>query len=169
MSGVSRYAPDGRAKSHVRSLEVALLFRQRAANRAEDAAYRAFVSPPIDRLPDTMNVLLDAYNDRVRTVQKLRVMRKTASLCAIRRSRHRLSLVELRHNVDAYTLHDGQLLNDQLSIDDLPTDLNDIRPGYDDTEQRCSVELDEVTLDDVGANAPPSTHDRHSHTGGSPP
>lgn len=169
MSGASRYAAEGHPKTRVRSLEVELLFRCRTASRAEDNAYRAFVSTT-DRRPETMSALLDAYNERVRTVQRLRAQRKTANLCALRRTRHRLSLVEQRRGLDAYELRNGQLLTDLLSLDDTTTTHDDIRPDYDDTEQRSSVLLDEVTVDDVGAHAPPRPLDRHSHTpGGSPP
>lgn len=101
-------------------------------------------------------------------VKRARAARSCASRLSIRRSRHRLSLLELRHGVDAYTVRDALKLAHQLSTDE---------PGLVDVTLTITPEEDaratsrppeESTVEDVGAHAPPVVVSRNSITRRSP-
>lgn len=145
-----------RRYSHRRSLEVRLLFATRDAQRDEEAAYRAFVVGG-DRRPETMSQLMSDYENKCLRVRRIRTMRRCVSLLSIRQTRHRLSLVELRHGVDAYTLRKSELLNEWLSSDIAPSALDELIAELDRAPgDHSHDDLDtESTTSARGANAPP--------------
>jgi hypothetical protein len=66
-----------------------------------------------------------------------------------------LSLLELRHGVDAYSLRDALRVAHGLSSDE-STNVDELLTISPVEEGRvCSRPPDEITVDEVGANAPP--------------
>lgn len=141
-------------RRHRRSFEVALLYKQRAANRREDEAREAF----------TTSLDLIAWNEAVEEVQRLRAVRRCFSRVNTRNARRRLSLLELRHGVDAYTLRNAEKLAhalstlDSVELDERPTS------RLDEEVRLLGRPVEEVNVDEVGANAPPVGVCRNSNT-----
>lgn len=139
-------------RRHRRSFEVALLYKQRAANRREDEAREVFTSTGDRTLLDRH---LIEWNKAVEDVQRLRAVRRCYSRLNTRNARRRLSLLELRHGVDAYAVRDALDLAHQLSATE-PGAVDRVLTVTPVEEGRvCSRPPDEFTVDEVGANAPP--------------
>jgi len=142
-----------RRRPRSKSLEVALLYRVRNLGRAMDEAMNEFTgSWEGARKPELMLRVYEAQEKQ----ERARAARRCASKLAIRRSRHRLSLLELRHGVDAYTVRDAVELAHQLSSEDSTPFVEQALTITPVEEGRvCSRPPDEFTVDEVGANAPP--------------
>lgn len=140
-----------RRRPRSKSLEVALLYRVRNLSRLQDQAWQEFSGHMDDQSPERLLRFYEAEQK----VEKARSARRCASRLAIRRSRHRLSLLELRHGVDAYSVRDALELTHQLSTDDAP--LVDQALTITPVEEYglSAVPPDEFSFDGVGANAPP--------------
>jgi len=139
-----------RRRGAKRSLELYLLFRCRDIGREHEQAWQEF-SGHCDK--HSHERLLEFYEVESRLL-RARAARQCASRLAMRRSRHRLSLLELRHGVDAYTVRDVVELAHQLSTDaPLVDQVLTITP-VEEGRVRARPP-DEFTVDEVGANAPP--------------
>lgn len=146
-----------------RSIEVASIYRVRNAQRVEDTASESF------RLAPTRENL-DEWNRAIRFVKCARLMRTAATRRTITHARHALSLAELRSGVDAYATYRevppgscDQLANDR------PLALTAEHVHAIEEPRTFSLSLDELSLDEVGANAPPLVgRSTHPFTGGPP-
>jgi len=139
-------------RRRARSLEVSLLLRCRDLRREHDQAWQTFTIPP-DRT--RMSEYLVNFYEAERRLRRAGVARQCATSLAIRRSRHRLSLLELRHGVDAYTLRDALRVAHELSTDE-SSNVDELLTISPVEEDRVSARPpDESTVDEVGANAPP--------------
>lgn len=147
-----------------RSLEVHLLYKQRAANRREDHARETFTST-LDRA-NLDRYLLDYYA-ALEEVRSLRAARRCVSTIAMRRSRHLLSLLELRHGIDAHTVRNYSRVVHELANGESTTS-TEIHVSPLEDHVPIVRPPDEVSLDDVGANAPPVGVCRNSITRRSP-
>lgn len=148
-------------RRHRRSFEVTLLHKQRAANRREDQARETFTSTT-DR--ENLTRYLIDWNEAVEEVQRLREVRRCFSRVNIRNGRRRLSLLELRHGVDAYTLRNAEKLAHDLSTLD-SVELDERATLRLDEEVRLlGRPVEEINVDEVGANAPPVGVCRNSTT-----
>lgn len=147
-----------------RSFEVHLLHKQRAANRREDLAREVFTST-LDRA--NLSRYLVEYHAAIEEAQRLRAARRCVSTLAIRRSRHQLSLLELRHGLDAHALRTLSLVLHELANGESSTSTEiHLSPLEDDAPTVRPP--DAVSLDDIGANAPPVEGSRRSITRRSP-
>lgn len=133
------------------SFEVHLLYKQRAANRREDHARETFTST-LDRA--NLDRYLVDYYAAIEEVRRLRVVRRCVSTLSARRSRHLLSLLELRHGLDAHSVRDYSQLVHQLANGESTTS-TEIHVSPLEEHVPTVRPPDEVSLDDVGANAPP--------------
>lgn len=140
-----------RRRGAKRSLELYLLFRARDLRRAMDTAWQDFTGHCDEHSPSRLVTFYEAE----RKVEQVRAARHCASRLAMRRTRHRLSLLELRHGVDAYTLRDALRVAHELSTDE-SSNVDELLTIAPVEEGRvCSRPPDEFTVDEVGANAPP--------------
>lgn len=135
-----------------RSLEVGLLFRSRDARRDMDRAWQQFTGTTDRANLDRYLVNFYAAEQKWQAIQRAR---QCASRLAMRRSRHRLSLLELRHGVDAYSLRDALRVAHELSTDEGPVVEQVLTIAPVEEGRVCSRPPDEITVDEVGANAPP--------------
>jgi len=146
------------------SFETHLLYKQRAANRREEQARETFTST-LDRA-NLSRYLVD-YHAAIEETQRLRAARRCVSTLAIRRSRHQLSLLELRHGLNAHALRTlSQVLHELANGESSTSTEIHLSPLEDHAPTVCPP--DAVSLDDIGANAPPVESSRHSITRRSP-
>jgi len=142
-------------------LEVRYLYRVRNLGRVEDRAARTFQA-----VPTRGN--LDAYDRAIRHVRRARRMRTAATRCAIANARHRLSLLELRHGVNAYALRESAHALRQLGIYDDATHREVTTSRIEPTATPRPLS-DLCTVHDRGPNAPPTSFVTTTNNGGSPP
>lgn len=149
-----------------RSIEVSSIYRLRNANRVEDLARVNF---QVTATP----AAFDRWSTAIRNVQRARAMRCVATQVTVRRSRHALSLCELRTGVDAYSTYRNtppgscaDLANDDSTDRDrlAENDLDMIEEPH-----TFALSPDDFSLDEAGAHAPPSTTRRSFPNTGGPP
>jgi hypothetical protein len=137
----------------VKSLEVQSIFRVRDAHRAEDFAQRSYNAAPTKEN-------WAAWDRAIRRVQSARLRRNVATRVTIARARHALSLAEIRGGVDAYAEYRIAPPGSCASI------ANQFASPFLRQAEEClgvvvaeprplSLSLDEVSLGDRAAHAPP--------------
>lgn len=147
-----------------RSFYTHLLYKQRAANRREDQAREAFTSP-LDR--GSLDRYLVEYHAAIQEVQRLRTARRCVSTLDVRRSRHQLSLLELRHGLNAHALRTLSQVLHELANGESSTSTEIHLSTFEDLAPTVRPP-DAVSLDDIGANAPPVGSSPRSITRRSP-
>jgi len=143
------------------SLEVRYIYRVRNLGRVEDRAAHTFQA-----LPTLGN--LDAYNSATRHLVRARRMRTAATRCSIANARHRLSLLELRHGVDAYALRDSvRAVRELGSLND--TTHREVTTSRIEPTATPRPLSDLCAVHDRGPNAPPTSLVTTSNNNGGPP